>query len=83
MEFFNRGTFRLAAIIGASVAFGALAGGTAMANQPHMWNALHALQNADNQLQLAEPDKGGHRVNAINLVNEAISEVQAGIQAGA
>jgi hypothetical protein len=27
----------------------------------------------------ADPDKGGHRMKAVRLVNEAIGEVQAGI----
>jgi len=62
---------------------GSLMTGTAFAYQGHMWNALHALQNAEAQLQAAVPDKGGHRVHAIGLIQQAISEVQAGIQAGA
>ena len=43
---------------------------------------LAALQNARAELQVAERNKGGHRVNALRLVNEAIGEVQAGIAAG-
>lgn len=54
--------------------------GVAIADQPHMQNALHDLETAGNQLQIAEPDKGGHRENAINLVNQAINEVNLGIQ---
>ncbi|MCV7227296.1 hypothetical protein H7J73_14775 [Mycolicibacterium komossense] len=54
--------------------------GVAIADQPHMENALHDLQTAQSQLQVAEPDKGGHRDNAINLVNQAINEVNLGIQ---
>jgi len=50
--------------------------------QPHMQAALRALQNADNQLKAAEPDKAGHREKALQLVGEAIGQVQAGIQAG-
>ncbi len=73
---------RLAAIIAASMVAGGLMTATAMAYQPHMWNALHALQTADAQLQVALPDKGGHRDNAISLINQAIAEVQAGIAAG-
>jgi hypothetical protein len=48
--------------------------------QPHMQNALVALQNALSELQQAEPNKGGHRENAIQLVKEAITEVEMGIQ---
>jgi hypothetical protein len=45
-----------------------------------MQNALQDLQSANSQLQIADHDKGGHRENAINLVNQAISEVNLGIQ---
>jgi riboflavin biosynthesis pyrimidine reductase len=54
--------------------------GVAIADQPHMQNALQDLQSANSQLQIADHDKGGHRENAINLVNQAISEVNLGIQ---
>ena len=57
--------------------------GSAWAYQTHMHNALNALYTAKNQLNMAQADKGGHRVNAINLVNQAIGETQAGIAAGA
>jgi hypothetical protein len=45
-----------------------------------MQRALDALNNAENQLQIATPDKGGHRENAINLVKQAINETNLGIQ---
>ena len=48
--------------------------------QPHMEHALKALENAKIQLEKAEHDKGGHRVKAIDLINQAISEVKAGIE---
>jgi hypothetical protein len=51
--------------------------------QPHMQMALRALNNAKNQLADAEPDKAGHRVKAIELVNSAIEQVEMGIKAGA
>lgn len=57
--------------------------GVAFAAQPHMQNALSDLQAAANQLSLALPDKGGHRAQAIPLVNQAITQVQEGIAAGA
>ncbi len=50
--------------------------------QTHMDNALAALQNARNELQVAEHNKGGHRVNAIRPVDQAMAEVRAGIAAG-
>jgi hypothetical protein len=51
-------------------------------DQPHMQNALSALGNARDNLNKAEADKGGHRVKALGYVNDAISEVQKGIDAG-
>jgi hypothetical protein len=48
-------------------------------DQPHMQNALNALENAKDSLNKAEADKGGHRVKAIGFVNDAIDEVKKGI----
>lgn len=48
--------------------------------QPHMRTALATLKKAKNQLEAATPDKGGHRVKAIELVIGAIAEVEAGIK---
>jgi hypothetical protein len=69
----------LGAIVFAGAGVGA---GVAIADQPHMQNALDGLNAAQNQLQIATPDKGGHRVNAIRLVQQAINETNLGIQAG-
>lgn len=49
--------------------------------QPRMKAALAALQTAKAELQAATADKGGHRVRAIKLVDEAIEQVQKGIAA--
>ncbi len=48
--------------------------------QPNMRQALHKLQAAKALLERATPDKDGHRVKAIELVTQAITEVRAGIQ---
>jgi hypothetical protein len=48
-----------------------------------MHSALSELQAARRTLDHALADKGGHRVKAIALVDEAIGEVKAGILAGA
>jgi phage-related minor tail protein len=53
------------------------------AAQPHMTTALNELQKALSELQSAIPDKKGHRVEAIRLVKEAITEVTKGLAAGA
>ena len=51
-------------------------------DQPHMENALSALNNAKDNLNRATADKGGHRVKALGYVNDAIGEVKKGIDAG-
>lgn len=51
-------------------------------DQPHMQRALDALYSAKSNLERASADKGGHRVNALGYVNEAIDHVKLGIQAG-
>jgi hypothetical protein len=48
--------------------------------QPHMKEALETLRAARAQLDKANPDKGGHRVKAIALTDQAIDEVKAGIE---
>lgn len=48
-------------------------------DQPHMQAAKDHLQDALNSLQKASADKGGHRERAMDLVREAISEVNKGI----
>jgi len=72
----------IALLLTLTLAGGFLAG-RASAAQPHMVLALNHLKAAAHQLDVAAADKAGHRVKAITLVNEAISEVQLGIDAGA
>jgi len=55
------------------------AAGRASAAQNHMLNALNDLRAAKEELEVALADKGGHRANAIKLCNDAIAEVEAGI----
>jgi len=49
-------------------------------DQPFMQSARADLLTAKNQLQRAKANKGGHRVKAIGLINQAIAEVNAGIE---
>jgi hypothetical protein len=53
--------------------------GYALAQQPHMDAALRLLQDARHELDVAEPNKGGHRERAIALVDQAIGQVRDGI----
>ena len=81
MESFSRKNAALLLAAGAAIA--ATTEAASAQGQPHMQNALRALNNALAQLNLALADKAGHRVKAIDLVNAAIAQVQAGIAAGA
>jgi len=62
------------------IAIGGLAGACAVgADQPNMQAALGSLQQARSYLVQSTPNKGGHRERAINLVNQAINETEAGM----
>jgi hypothetical protein len=52
------------------------------ANQPHMQNALAALQTAKAELQVAEQNKGGWRVQALVDIGPVMNDVNYGIAAG-
>lgn len=62
------------------VLLGGFLAGRATADQPHMEAALGHLRAAKGELDVAEADKGGHRVKALRLVNDAIAQVERGIQ---
>jgi hypothetical protein len=51
--------------------------------QPNMQSALDSLMSARSSLERASHNKGGHRVRALELTNQAINEVQMGIAVGA
>ncbi len=48
-------------------------------DQPYMEAARSDLQKAKSELQVAMHDKAGHRAKALNLVDQAIAQVNAGI----
>lgn len=47
---------------------------------PHMQAALQHLEEAKRELQAAEHDKGGHRAKALQLTDQAINQVKAGMR---
>jgi len=47
--------------------------------QPAMENSLRALDNAERILKKALPNKGGHRVRALRLIQKAKIEIRKGI----
>jgi len=53
--------------------------GRASADQPHMQAALEHLRAAKAELDKADADKGGHRLRASRLVDDAIVQVEKGI----
>ena len=64
-----------------ALGLGVVAAGLGRAqNQPHMRAALGHLQAARKSLEEAEQNKGGHRNKALQLVNEAIRQVEEGIE---
>lgn len=66
---------------GGAIAAGLIGASTsAEAYQGNMERALSALFSALASLREAVPDKGGHRVKAMNLIQQAITETQAGIE---
>lgn len=48
--------------------------------QPQMRSAQNSLEAALGSLNKATPDKGGHRLKAIELTKQAIEEVKTGIK---
>ncbi len=64
----------LGSIIAASIGIG-----YAIGAQPHMNESIGFLQSARGELAAATPNKGGHRERAMGLIDQAISEVRAGI----
>lgn len=78
MNLWKLSTFVLAGLLAATVSFSAIRSAEAEP-QPHMQSALASLRAAKDQLEKATHDKGGHRVKAIALTNDAIAEVQKGI----
>jgi len=72
-------------VAGVAVAMGAsaLATSSAEAAQPLMADALRDLQAARAVLAAGAHDKGGHRVKAIGLIDDAIAQVKLGMVVGA
>jgi uncharacterized phage protein gp47/JayE len=49
-------------------------------HEPHMAAALQHLQQAEEELEKAAPNKGGHREKAMELTKQAQTQVEQGIQ---
>jgi len=73
---------RLMIVLVIGILIGGAIGSWAAINQPHMKAALEALKSAKTELEMAEHNKGGHRVKALELVEKAIVQTKKGIEAG-
>ena len=71
-------TFVRRLLLGAAIA-GSVGVGYAIGAQPHMAETITLLQSARAELVKATPNKGGHRERALGLIDQAIGEVEAGI----
>ncbi len=70
-------------LVGVSIGFvlcALVVGGSVWAAQKHMQDALSHLRQARASLQEAKGNKGGHRENAIELVDKAIAQVEKGME---
>ncbi len=73
---------RIAIALVIGLIIGIAVGSLAAIQQPHMIAALEALKTAKTELEMAEHNKGGHRVKALELVHKAIEQTKKGIEAG-
>lgn len=73
-------TKKMAVILAVVINVSILALTAQAADQPRMFAAREDLENAMKYLKKATADKGGHRQNAMNLVSDAISSVNKGIE---
>jgi hypothetical protein len=75
----RRDFLRIAAAGAVATTALAATAGEALAYQGNMERALSALYDALGSLREATPNKGGHKATAIQLIEQAIGEVQAGV----
>ena len=66
-------------VLAAAFLLCALTSAGAVPDQPFMQAARADLQTAKRELQRATANKGGHRAKAISLTNQAIAQVNQGI----
>lgn len=75
----RRSLLQIAATVAATAAV-ALPATSARAEQGNMDRAIASLQDALQSLRQATPNKGGHKETAVQLIEQAIGEVNAGIR---
>jgi hypothetical protein len=82
MQMWKRIGIFLMAIIFIAFLMSCATAGRTHAHQPHLVAALDHLKAARSELEMAEHNKGGHRVKAIELVDQAIDQTKAAIEFG-
>jgi hypothetical protein len=75
----RRAFVQLAAASASTAGLLAMSANSAQAYQGNMERALEQLHGALRSLRHATSDKGGHKGRAIGLIEQAMGEVQAGI----
>lgn len=75
----RRNFLQIAAVGAGAAALLTTSTNAALAYQGNMERALAELQTALQSLREATPDKGGHKATAVRLIEQAMGEVQAGI----
>ena len=75
----RRGLIAAAATGAAAIVLIGATTGSADAYQGNMERALEQLQAALQSLREATPDKGGHKAHAVALIEQAMNQVQTGI----
>jgi phage-related minor tail protein len=75
----RRDFLRIAAVSAVAASAVAVTADKALAYQGNMERAISSLYDALASLREATPNKGGHKATAIQLIEQAISEVQAGV----
>ncbi|TDR94739.1 hypothetical protein EV668_2027 [Enterovirga rhinocerotis] len=76
----RRNVLRLAGAGLAATSVATVAANEALAYQGNMERAVSSLYSALGSLRESTSDKGGHRVKAMRLIQQAITEVQSGIE---
>ena len=79
MNIWKLSTLTLVVVLGCVIGRG-LVNSASAEPQPHMKVALTHLEQAKAALEKAAPDKGGHRVKALELTEQAIVQVRDGIE---
>ena len=80
MQMTRRSTLAAAGTAAALALVAGVAGAQAAERHPAIRNAINALQKAKADLQHADHDFGGHRAEAIEAIDRAITQLRLALQ---